>query len=302
VVILITLVAGYYWRSNNNLKKLLDTKIEELQKANLDIGRANTKIADANTLVDRLNNQIKEEIKKRGAVLSLYAELQARYEVEKNKVKTITKIVYKDRTIDIPAGKLFVKLEDNSFQEVKSLTYSYKDFRINIDGDAIQSTLSYKLHQRFRAVMVESKVPGGAINHYAELYEMGEKGEDLAKLKLEKFDVVKSEELKASMKWWNPKLDLMLGAGVNPDPSFIWTGDVGITFSSYGKTEDDISWRFFRIAAGITNTGISMSFSPVQYNVGKNLPLVSNLWLTPYAGFDFYVMKPHFGLGISVVF
>lgn len=302
VVLAIGGVAFYYWNNSRNLEALMNQANAELQTAKLEIGRANTKIADADLLVSKLNTQIQQDIKERNGHLTLIAELQAKYAAEKKKVKTITRIVYQDRTIDLPKGQIFVRLEDGTYKEVTSLTYSYKDFRIDISGDAIQQTISYKLHQRFRAVFAESKLPGGAINHYAELYELDDKGKDTGRMTLEKFEVVKSEALPSKMMWWNPKIDLQLAVRVTTAADFGWLADVGFSTSAYGHTPDDITWRFFRLGAGITGWGFSLSFSPAQYNVGKVLPLVSNLWITPWGGYDFGIMQPHFGLGISVVF
>lgn len=302
VCIAIACVAFYYWNNNRNLQALLETRNSELMQANLEIGRANTKIADANALVSKLSDQIKDEIKQRKAILTLYAELETRYEAEKKKVKTITKILYKDNYVDLPKGKLYFRAEDGTYEEVKSIRYSYKDFRIDIEGDAIEKTISYKLHQRFRATFVESQLPGGGKNHYAELYEMDDESKDVGKMKLDRFDVYRSEDLPAKIWWWNPKLDLMIGGGISHIANFIWVVDLGLSISGYGTTSDDLKWRFFRIGTGFTAEGFSLTFSPAQYNIAKNLPLLSNVWVSPYVGRDFGQSVWHFGTGISVVF
>jgi hypothetical protein len=303
VILALGAVLIWQWNSKRNLEDLMNQRTSELQKANLELGRANTKIGDANLLISKLSSQVQEEIEARNALLVILADLQASYEVEKKKVKTITKILYKDRLIDLPAGRMFVRLDDGTYQEVKSITYSYKDFRIQIEGDAIQGTLSYKLNQRFRALFAETHGPGGVINHYAELFELDDKGKDVGKMKLEKFDVVRSDILPTKMMWWNPKLDLGVGFGSNSHLDFAWVTDIGISLSAYGRTPNDIDWRFFRFGAGMSGSyGFSLSFAPVQYRIAKFLPLVSNIWLNLYGGYDFGLMAPHFGGGISVVF
>jgi hypothetical protein len=182
------------------------------------------------------------------------------------------------------------------------MSWSYKDFRITIDGDAIKQVLSYKLHQRFRGQLIETRLPTGARNHYFRLQELDDKGSVVGKLELDRFDVMRGKELSDRMMWWNPKLDLGLGFGVNQSLEESWLGDIGISLSAYGKTPDDIKWRFFRFGAGVTKSGYSLAFSPALFNLGKHLPLVSNVWLMAFGGWDFGAMKAHFGLGISVVF
>lgn len=302
VVILMTIWSA---KKQHDLQELITVKNEELMKGNLELGRANTKFADASKMLSQLSGQIQKEIKDREAVVNLYAVLEAKYQAEKKKVKTVTTVVYKDRTvdhqIDLPKNKLFVRTDDGQYKEITSLLYSYNDFRITIQGDAIDETISYKLHQKFRVKFVETTLPTGARNHYAEIYELDDKGKDVGKLSLEKFDVIRSNELPNRWMWFNPKLDLQFGAGSNQYLGFSWAADLGVSFSSYGKTPDDIFIRLFRVGAGLTRNGFELSFSPVSYNLGKDLPLISNLWLTAFAGYDFGVMGVHFGAGISVV-
>jgi hypothetical protein len=311
-VILVAAVLGLgvlslsFYKKNSDLQKLATARNTELMKANLDLGRAHTKIGDANALVSKLGKRIRQEIKAREAAVASYGELQLKYEAEKKKVKTLTKIVYKDRTtekvVDLPKKKLFMRQDDGTYKEITSLLYSYKDFRIVIEGDAVKQTLSYKLTQRFRGQLVETHLPTGGKNHYATFYELDEKGKDIGKLKLEKFEVIRSEDLPRKMMWWNPKLDLAVGGGVTHKLDGIWLADVAFSLSAYGRTSDDLLWRFFRVGAGLTNNGFSLTFSPVQFNLGKHLPLISNIWLTPYGGYDFGSGAGQTGLMVGVVF
>ncbi len=267
-----------------NLNALLAARNVELQQANLNLGRAQTIIGDANSQIGKLNDKIKEEIKKREALLTLYAELEGRYNVEKNKVKIVTRILYRDRDIPIPAGKIFVKAEDGTYAEVTSMKFNYTDFRITVEGDAIKQELSYKLHQKFRGVFVESQGPGGLTNHYAELYEMdGDK--DAGRIELTNFKVIKSKQAESRMFWWAPHLDLSVGYGASGTSKHGFAGDIGFSTSGWGKTPDDLTWKFFRAGVGfMAENNLILSFSPVQYNIAKNLPLVSNLWITPSVG------------------
>ena len=292
----------YQNQQNNNLQTLLMARNSELQEAKLEIGRGQTTIGDANTMIGKLNEKIKEEIRKREAVLTLYAELQGNYEAEKKKVKIVTQILYKDREIPIPTGKIFVKTEDGSYSEVTSMKFNYSDFRITLEGDAVKQELSYKLHQKFRGVFVESKAPGGLINHYAEIYEMnGDKDE--GRVELTSFKVIKSEDLPVKMHWWAPHLDISLGYGLSGTLDHGFAGELSFSFSGYGKTKDDLNWRFFRLAAGILKGNrATVSFSPFQWNFGKFVPLLSNLWLVPSVGADLTEKTWLTNLTLGVVF
>jgi len=311
-IVLILAVGGlafYQWRAADDARALLYAQNSELMKANLDLGRAQTKIVDQATLhtvaMADIDQKWKAEIKKRNALITLYAQLEARYTAEKKKVKVTTKIIYRDKpgeTIDLPKNKLYVRQEDGSYKEITSMAWNYKDFRITISGDAIQQTLSYKLHQRFRVQLVETKLPTGARNHYANLFELDDKGKVVAKLQLAQFNVLRAQELESHMMWWNPKLDLGVGFGMSHKLDFTWCAELGLSVSAYGKTPNDLSWRFFRLGTGITGNGFSLTFSPAQFNLGQHLPLISNMWLTPAIGVSLPDIQGVFTLGISVVF
>lgn len=295
----------WIWKENHDLNELLEQRTEELQSAKLEIGRAQTTIGNAQKEIKNLSARIQEEIEKNKQLLQLYAELKGKYEVEKNKVKIITQVIYKDREIPIPANKIFVKLDDDTFEEVTSMQFNYNDFRLTLQGDAVKQELSYKLHQNFRAVFVESSGPGGVINHYAEIYEQDNEGKDVGAIQLTKFTVVKSDNLQNRFSWWNPKLDIELGLGsllsdLNINPYF----GLNISLMSYGKTEDDLSWRFARLGLGyfaFDDKKLLLNFSPVVGNIAKKMPLISNIWTGPTIGTNFngLVMV---GLGISAVF
>lgn len=320
IILAVIGLAIYQYRAAEAARALLKAKNDELMKANLELGRANTKIVEQAqlhkiTLAD-IEKKWKDEIKKREALVTMYAHLEANYQAEKKKVKIKIKYIYKDKIVyidkDKPCDKekwaaikdtIWSPIEDcGAFSMLESLYWNYEDFRLHIEGDAVKKTLSYKLHQKFRGIFVETVLPTGGRNHYAKFYEVGPNGKDVGELKLEQFEVLKSSELESHMMWWNPKIDLGLGLGFNSILKFSWMADIGISISAYGSTPDDISWRFFRIGTGITGNGFSLTLSPIQFNLGKYLPLISNMWLTPTGGLEFPGPIGIFTLGISVVF
>ena len=309
VIVAVAGLAFYQWQAASSTQALLKIKNNELQQANLELGRAHTTIAEQRDLykiaIKDIETKWMNEIKERKALITLYADLEAKYKAEKKKVKIRTKIVYRDKPgeiVDLPKNKLYVRSNDGEYKEITSMKWDYNDHRITITGDALQETLSYKLHQSFSGTLIETRLPSGGYNHYFKLNELDGHGKVVGTLKLDRFDVFKSDELSERMMWWNPKVDLHIGLGMRQDISFNWVADVGISLSTYGKTLDDIKWKFFRLGVGVTRDGASLSFSPAAYNIAKNLPLVSNLWILPYIGYDIGAKMSHFGIGVGVVF
>jgi hypothetical protein len=291
VILIFLAISGfafYQWREASNALEMLRLTNTELQQANLDLGRAHTQLANEEkihkTTIDKIDASWKAEIKRREALIGLYAELEARYEAEKKKEKIVVKIVYRDTTEELPVGKIFLKKDDGTLFPLDSMYFDYKDFRLDATGDVIKQEFSYKLHQTFRAQFIETTLPSGAKNHYAKIWELDDKGKDVEELKLSKFEVTSSEKLANSMQWWAPHVDIGVGYGLTTKIVGLLNADLGFSLSGDGKN------------------GFSMTFSPAQYNIGGPLPLVSNIWLMPYGGWDTGTSALHFGLGLGVVF
>jgi len=273
-----------------------------LMSKNLELGRAETKLGNAETQIGKLSKDIQKEIKDRKAALSLVIDLRAKYEKEVRDKRVETRVVYRDREkkVDLPQGKLFIK-EGNKYKVVESLSWSYKDFRITITGDTVKKTLSYKLHQKFRATIAESKLPSGGYNHYVEVFELDDKNKDVDKIRLTNIQAIRSEPNKSKLFWFNPKLDLELGYGVSMRAQSSWVGTVGLSIAGYGITKNDLTWRFLRVGIGGSSDGFIITGSPVSLNIARFLPVLSNVWITPSAGYDFTNGAALFTFGISVV-
>ena len=307
------MIAGYqFWEENKQLKDLLSVKDTQLTQADLELGRANTKIADAQTLISSLDKKIQEEIKKRQATINMYADLEAKYTAAAKDLKLKTQMVIAlqnqltPKPIELKPGEgLFFCKKDKDCEEIKSIPFSFEDFRLKASGEILGKKFSYSLSQRFAAKLVETKLPNGLYNHYAELYELDDKGNKIGKLELTKFNVIRSSELKPRMSWFNPKIDLGVGYSLKVKDSIVnqaATGELGVSLSSRGLTKFDITWRFFRIALAISTTpSLSLIGTPAQFNAGRFIKPFSNLWISPSAGYDFNLKVPVFSLSITGV-
>jgi hypothetical protein len=99
------------------------------------------------------------------------------------------------------------------------------------------------------------------------------------------------------MFWLNPTLDVAVFAGGTvygfaDGPgrnSILSTGvDVGVSLSSYGETKADSVLKLFRIGLGynMERQAGQLSVAPVTFNVGKPLPLITNLYIIPFVAID----------------
>lgn len=96
----------------------------------------------------------------------------------------------------------------------------------------------------------------------------------------------KTEQIypEAKWSWWNPRL--FLGAdgmvGVNPVRGE-FTPNVSLQIMSYGRYKTQPDFSVLQVGAGYGTVSQRPQFmiSPFQYNVGKNLPLMNNLYIGP---------------------
>ena len=324
-VVIFLLVCGlafWQWRAHVASDELLKTKTSELQAADLAIGKAKTEIESQKLLqkqaLAELDQQLQDIVKKHNALVTMYADLQAQYKVsvkDGNSLVAVIEELKKATSIaDLPVAALFYKKPDGTLAEVKTLSWNWKDFRIDLTGTTatdglnpdntikIKHTVTYNMHMRFRSQFIEAKLPNGVATHYAKLFELDAAGKDIGELTLDSFVVTKAEDLSVTNHWWSPHLDLGVGFGGSKD-GFSWLAEIGFSLSSRGVTKDDSEWRFFRFGAGITGQKqYSMTFSPAMWNVGKHIPFTSNIWIYPYAGYNFGNSSAQGGLGLSVVF
>lgn len=89
---------------------------------------------------------------------------------------------------------------------------------------------------------------------------------------------------------FNPRLFLGLEAGVlvNPSPRAEVIPNLEVALFSYGQTKLSPDWVFLGLGLGYESQTehLGVLLSPVKFNVGHHLPLVTNLFVGPSVTFD----------------
>ena len=155
----------------------------------------------------------------------------------------------------------------------------------------------------FRADIIETENEDGTYNRYVELNaennQMKETKGNKYPIKLTSVDWAKNPLKTKRFSLWNPRLGL--GAVFTND---YFAPSLDLSLSSYGKTDVDMDWRFLTFGAGATNsedgTDFAFSFTPVQWNFGKAVPLIRNAFIGPTVGW--HDGTTSFGVGISIPF
>lgn len=157
------------------------------------------------------------------------------------------------------------------------MPFAYSDYRLNISVNLVMSSsennpfllaakIEYELHLKTMAQIVQTISESGATNNYVNIFELSDKGAKVGKFEITSFETVINDTRKSHFSWWNPKLDLGLFAGF--DGKLIYGGDLGISIMSYGKSGNDLSWRFLRFSAMLHNNSIGIGLCPISWNAG----------------------------------
>lgn len=90
----------------------------------------------------------------------------------------------------------------------------------------------------------------------------------------------------AKFHWFNPKLHMFANGGVGITKAPIqgeFTPGVSLGIMSYGKTRSNPALSILQVGVGygVINKTPELSISPIQYNLGQHLPLISNTYVGP---------------------
>jgi len=274
---------------------------KELMQANLEIGRAHTQFGDANDYIGELEEQVQDEIAKRDAALTRVGKLEARLrasggseQVETTVIKYLPgEPIFVPTSLELVPGALYVAESEHSLSRMEIVEGTYQDFRASIDckvlgvlhNGTLPMSVDYTLDLKIKGVFAETITESGAVNHYLTLTEMDSEGNEVGQLKLEHFDMIVNDERSAKWFWWAPHVDVGAFGGYHTYLKPGFGGSIGFSVMGYGLTENDLTWRVLRVSGDISDT-FGFGLTPVMYNLGDPIPLVSNLWIGPHVTFN----------------
>lgn len=250
----------YISRSQEDLKV-------QMQSFNRDLGRAQTSFASSHAALNQLVRAVPAAIKHDLDRMNADIAALARFRVSSSS-----------------AGKGRVKPPaPPPSGSASSCNWSFSDWRLKADyvGGCGDGSFTYILDQSYEGLFLEGEASQGS-SHYFKIWEIGPTGAPMEPpLVLNDFTVVKKSEPEASWQLPSIHLDLGLGSDLSPSGELSVSPHVGLSFLGYGKTKDDLSWRFARVAVSPLDDAIGLGVCPFSYNLGKDLPLFSNIWLSP---------------------
>jgi hypothetical protein len=278
-------------RAANAFSQMVDVLDSKLQESDLFLGRAKVQIGDANKYIDELEEKVQDEIRSHNGTVSLVAKLRAELKVSGNKT---TVIEVPSSTIEVPAELNFAELHYYFALTNKELADLGTEFRQiysdhRIDTECLMTSINgepvigshYKLHLELVGVLTEVTLLSGKTAYYASIFEIDDKGEIAERLNLKAFRVLKEDQRIYQLRL-APHLDIggIVGAGLRQG-NLVSGLSVGVSGWGYGKTENDLIYRFPRLGLVANSNFVALELNPVLYNLGGPLPIVSNIWVGP---------------------
>jgi hypothetical protein len=120
------------------------------------------------------------------------------------------------------------------------------------------------------------------------------------KLKITSSKFAQTADSPKQFYWWAPHLDLTLDngfiLGVGDKDFYRFGGSLGLSVMGYGRSKNDLEWKFIHLGVGLNSKEHPyLTFDPVRYNIGKFIPLISDLWIGAGVIYD-----GGWGVGISI--
>lgn len=312
VLMAVLIIAGYYaFKALRDENVRLRDEVVEFKKLTDSLVRSSTKWATKDDLDAQLKDlmtrqdleALRDDLKKIGSELTAVgrtvgylnrkvASLE-KSDREGPASQPVEKCAADGRPIDVhgytqrPQFKLLTDvklapLAEVQFDAAKDKPWSYEVFK-----------------REYQIVTAVGKKDDGQLTfHHSLSYSVPDKDKD----KKYAIDVLSSDFIQANPKsrmfWLNPIVDLnvfaggkVLGFANGPGRSedlLAFGADVGLTLSSYGETKVDSWFRLFRFGVGYdaSRQAGRFSFAPFALNIGKPLPLITNLYVTPQVAID----------------
>lgn len=288
---------------------------EHLMEAKLELGKAKSEFGSAEKYIKELEESLQAQLEKNNEHVIAYGKLLAKYKVKggSNGSIVVTTGDYPSRFFK--KGVLYKGISETEVKEITYFAGTYQDFRIQIDhilgsnpgNEELLSKFSYELDMKIVAQLIRTTTKSGAVNEYVVIHEVDDNGKKVGKFEVQEFSVVVEDQRQAGFKF-APHLAIGIGgiaSGVTKLDAFSLSPNATVELSllGYGVTENDLSWRFPSIGVDIMNGGVGLSLSPVKYNIGQHIPLLSNMWVGPKIGVGIPApyTSGYIGMDISVV-
>jgi hypothetical protein len=161
----------------------------------------------------------------------------------------------------------------------------------------------------YHTIVIQSEQKDGQFNTHLDSWAFNTRTKEKIPMKIEMAEFKQLKKEDKEFFWWAPRfsLNVDLGVGTSSLPSssdsFVAAGGLSFSMMGYGRTTNDLTWRFLDFGVSTNGDTTYAKFTPFTYNIGEVLPLVNNLFVGPFVGYAFSGDNDWIvGVGISIPF
>jgi len=323
-VAVVLAIVGFGWKAWDKIDDYFDHKAEinalkleqerQYKEYALNLARAKTEI------VGSLKDELSEITKKNSqAMNAMLAEIKKNNEKVNNIGSIVGKLNNEVVELKVAASKTYegTKPGDPNAYEFKKIYYTTKDEK----GKEMKVPVAWAMYfpnrpegerwkddvypLEFHAQVIQAEQQDGQLNTYTQLWMENNKDKESKgveyPLPVEQAEFKQLRIKEKKMHWWAPHVNLNVDGGYSSALDAVVAGGISFSFSGYGKTTNDLTWRFFDFGISTNGDDTYFKFTPFTYNIGEVLPLISNTFLGPFIGIttdrDYIV-----GIGLSIPF
>lgn len=314
---------GYAWFSGlqagqNAVEQAKLDEARKYQEFASNIVRANTELVNSlKADIEKLRKEGSEERKK------LLDDIKKRDEKINNLGEVVSTLEGKSKELRVAADRKYEgrSTEDPNAYEFKTIDKTFTDNK----GDSKEVSIAWAMYYPNRSeetrwkvgaepldyhtIIIQSEQKDGQYNTRLESWAENTRTKEKIPMKIELAEFKQVKKNEKEFYWWAPRLSLNVDLGVGtsnlPDSSsdFVAAGGVSFSMMGYGRTTNDLTWRFLDFGISTNGNTTYAKFTPFTYNVGEILPLINNTFVGPFVGYGFSGDNDWlFGLGISVPF
>lgn len=307
---------GYTWINNKMEVQQAQTEAalesaRRYKEYQPNLARADTEIVnDLKEEINKLRDDWKEaleDIEEKNEEITNMGSTIARLEENIRKLGIESSHTYRAGTGDLNEQyfiDIMYPVKNKKGEVVKEIPYAWAIFYPNKPAGEKWKYGIYPLD--YYSQIVQTEQQDGQYNTYTKVW-FENNDRSMSKGYEVPIDIVESkykqeEKTEEEMFWWAPHISLGLDGMFSSSFDGAVGGSLNISTSGYGKTKNDLTWKFFEFGVGMNNQDeLYGKFSPFSYNIGRNLPLVENTFVGPYVGItdeSDYVL----GLGLTIPF
>lgn len=190
-------------------------------------------------------------------------------------------------------------------------TYTFKDWRLSFTADGEKA--HYTLSQKFVVVSGVGKTKNNVPINTIRLFEVGAEGQRIPLQTVETTTIA----VGPLSRHWYMKPSVQVGGvyssvpiSANPNPMTTtkmgWSGAIAMAWLKSGTTTatEDTRYAYLVPVVVMNAKETTIGMFPISINLGnlKHVPLLTNVWFSPYVGWNVKITKARAGVAITATF